>query len=263
MLGSADKAKSLLMQISSFAAATPFELPQVVEGGKNLLAFGVSMDQIIPTFTMLGNIAAGVGTDKLPGLINVFGQVKAAGRLMSQDLLQFTSAGVPVIDLLAQHYGITSDKVKDLVATGKVGFDDLNASLSLLGGPSGKWGDLMEKQSKSLNGTLSNVQDNLGRILRQAVGIGPDGDIRQGSLFDFVTKGATGLMNGLSKLQPFIDKIANFFEKKSYRCHCSSRRDRRHFARRAYRYRCGDRLDTDCYRRWCRYHWRDRLGDHC
>lgn len=212
MLGSADKAKTLLAQMSDFAAKTPFQLPDVVEGGKNLLAFGVNMKDIIPTFTTLGNIAAGVGTDKLPNLINVFGQVKSAGRLMSQDLLQFTSMGIPIIDLLAQHYGTTSSKVRDLVQTGKVGFGDLQSSLELLGGPSGKWGDLMAKQSTTFSGTMSNVSDQMGRVLRQAVGIGPDGDVRAGSLFDVMIKGANSLLGAMSAAAPAVDRLSSFFE---------------------------------------------------
>jgi tape measure domain-containing protein len=212
MLGSADRAKSLLKQMSDFAASTPFELPQVVEGGKKLLAFGVTMEEVIPTFTTLGNIAAGVGTDKLPGLINVFGQVRAAGKLMSQDLLQFTSAGVPVLELLAQHFKKPQSDMKAMVETGKVSFKDLQASLELLGGPTGKWGDLMAKQSQTFEGTLSNVSDQMGRILRQAVGIGPDGDIRKGSLFDVAVKGATALLDGIQKVTPYIEKFTNFIE---------------------------------------------------
>ncbi len=213
MLGSADKARVLLKQVSDFAAATPFQLPEVVEGSKKLLAFGVAGEDVISTFKTMGNIAAGVGTDKLPLLINVFGQVKSAGRLMSQDLLQFTSAGVPIIDLLAEHFGTTASKVRDMVQNGQVGFADLKTSLELLGGPTGKWGDLMDKQSKTFGGTLSNVSDQLGRVLRQAVGIGADGDIRQGSFFDVMTRGANALLTGITAVSPYIESFFGFFEK--------------------------------------------------
>lgn len=210
MLGSASKAQSLLKQISDFAASTPFELPAVVEGSKKLLAFGVAGDQVIDTFRMLGNIAAAVGTDKLPGLINVFGQVKAAGRLMSQDLLQFTSAGVPIIDMLAQHFGIAKEKIKDMVENGKVSFNDLQASLALLGGPSGKWADLMDRQSKTLQGTLSNVSDSLGRVARAVVGMDAQGNIKEGSIFAQATDAINKLLGFLTAHQ---DQIVDFFNK--------------------------------------------------
>lgn len=216
MLGSADRARILLKQVSEFAAATPFQLPEVVEGSKKLLAFGVAADEVIETFKMMGNIAAGVGTDKLPLLINVFGQVKSAGRLMTQDLLQFTSAGVPIIDLLAKHFGVATKEVRELVENGKVGFSDLKASLEQLGGPAGKWGDLMEKQSKTMSGTLSNVQDQLGRVLRQAVGIGPDGDIRKGSLFDVMTRGANAFLESINKVSPYLENFIGALEQNQF-----------------------------------------------
>lgn len=204
MLGSADKAQKLLKQVSDFAAQTPFELPQVVEGSKKLLAFGVSGDQVISTFTTLGNVAAGVGTDKLPGLINVFGQVKAAGKLMSQDLLQFTSAGVPVIDLLAEHFKKPKEAIKDMVESGQVKFEDLKASLEILGGPSGRWGDLMAKQSQTFSGTISNISDQFGRFARSIVGIDETGNIRQGSIFAVLTDVATQFLNWLNANGPMI-----------------------------------------------------------
>lgn len=102
MLGSADRARSLLKQVSDFAQQTPFELPQVVEGSKRLLAYNIEAKRIIPTFRMLGDIAAGVGTDKLPQLITAFGQVQAKGKLMGTELLQFTEAGVGLLDALVK-----------------------------------------------------------------------------------------------------------------------------------------------------------------
>ena len=93
-LGSGKKAGDLLKQLSDFAAKTPFDLPQVVEGSKRLLAFGVSGEQIIPTFKTLGDIASGVGRDKLPDLIHAFGQVAAGTKLSGRELNEFTMAGV-------------------------------------------------------------------------------------------------------------------------------------------------------------------------
>ena len=107
MLGSSDKARKLLTQLSDFARKTPFDLPQVIEGSQRLLAYNVAAEDIIPTFTMLGNIAAGVGKDKLPQLILAFGQVKAATHLTGAELRQFSEAGVPLLDTLAKNFKMT------------------------------------------------------------------------------------------------------------------------------------------------------------
>lgn len=100
MIGDSGKASKLLSELSDFAKKTPFDLPQVVEGSKRLLAYNIEAEKIIPTFTMLGNLAAGVGTDKLPQLILAFGQVKAATKLTGAELRQFSEAGIPLLEAL-------------------------------------------------------------------------------------------------------------------------------------------------------------------
>lgn len=100
MIGNAEEAKTLLKDISKFARQTPFELPEVQEGAKRLLAYNVAAQDIIPTFQMLGDIASGVGKDKLPQLILAFGQVKAATKLTGAELRQFSEAGVPLLQAL-------------------------------------------------------------------------------------------------------------------------------------------------------------------
>src|SRR5690242_6734241 len=102
MLGSAEEAEKLLRNLANFAKATPFQLTELEDASKRLLAFGTAADDLIPTLTMLGNIAAGVGTDKMPQLVRAFGQIQAKGFLMGQELLQLTETGIPIIEELAK-----------------------------------------------------------------------------------------------------------------------------------------------------------------
>ena len=102
MLGSAQKATVLLDQIKEFAKKTPFQLEELVEGSKRLLAYNVEAKDLIPTLGMLGDITSGVGREKLPQLILAFGQVKAATKLTGAELRQFSEAGVPLLDALVK-----------------------------------------------------------------------------------------------------------------------------------------------------------------
>lgn len=161
MLGSASRADELLGKIREFAASTPFELPQVVEGTKRLLAYGIEAENVIDTFKVLGDITSGIGMDKLPQLVLAFGQVKAATKLTGQELRQFTEAGVPLIDGLAKHFGIAESAVRGLVETGKVGFKDVEAVLKSMTSEGGRFANGMAAQMNSLSGVISNVKDSI------------------------------------------------------------------------------------------------------
>lgn len=165
MLGSAEKATKLLTDLQAFAKKTPFNLTDLQDATKRLLAYGVEGDKVIETMSMLGNITSAVGRDKMPQLILAYGQVSAAGRLMGTELRQFTETGVPMIQLLADHFGVATSEIQGMVQEGKVGFADVQTALMSLGGEGGKWGDMMDKQSKTLSGSLSNLQDSWTQLL--------------------------------------------------------------------------------------------------
>lgn len=129
MLNSAEKAEVFMKDLAAFAAKTPFDLKGLENSSKQLLAYGSTQDQVLPQLKALGDIAAGVGTEKLPQLITAFGQTQAATVLMGGELKQFTEAGVPLIAGLAEHFGIAESAVKDMVSSGKVGFSDVQQVL--------------------------------------------------------------------------------------------------------------------------------------
>lgn len=134
MLGSADKARKLLGEISQFAKETPFELPQLVESSKKLLAYNVAAGDIIPTMKMLGDITSGVGTEKLPQLILAFGQVKAATKLTGAELRQFSEAGVPLLQALvdqANKAGGSWQTVGGSAKKAKVDIGEMNDKLAI------------------------------------------------------------------------------------------------------------------------------------
>jgi len=105
-LKSGEKAGKLLQDLSDFAVKTPFDLPQVVDGTKRLLAYGVAANDVIPTFKTLGDISSG-NKQKLDQLVLAYGQVKAATKLTGAELRQFTEAGVPLLQALADELNKT------------------------------------------------------------------------------------------------------------------------------------------------------------
>ena len=161
LLGSGQKAAKLLDDIKTFAAQTPFELPGLVDSSKKLLAFGFQQEEIIDTMRRLGDIAAGVGTDKLPTLVASLGKIRTKGRASLEELNMMLEAGVPILDSLADGFEVTKEELFDMITKGEVGFEDVNKALTNLTDDTGIFGGLMQKQSESLSGIFSNISDNL------------------------------------------------------------------------------------------------------
>lgn len=171
MLKSADKANDLIQEITEFAARTPFQLTGLIQSSKQLLAFGFQSEEIIKTMTNLGNIAAGVGRDKLPTLVDALGKIRTKGRASMRELNMMLQAGVPILDQLAKNYGKTTSEVIKMVSRGEVGFKDVNKALEDMSTGTGLFANLMEKQSKSFLGIVSNIGDVLTNL---GVAIGKD-----------------------------------------------------------------------------------------
>ena len=161
MTGSADVARQHIQDLKTFALQTPFQLGDLVEQSKRLQAYGIDAQNVVPTLTTLGNIAAGVGTEKLPQITMAFGQVMAAGKLFGTELRQFTEAGVPMLDALAEHFQVPVSAIRGMVEDGKVGFADVEKALQNLTGEGGRFGNLMVEQSKTFAGAMSNIEDGL------------------------------------------------------------------------------------------------------
>lgn len=160
MLGSGQKAKGMISDLANLAASTPFNMKGVVNGAKQLLAYGFAANEITDTMRRLGDVSAGLGLN-LQDLTWLYGTTMVQGRLFTRDLMQFTGRGIPLTEELAKQFGVTKDKVSELVTAGKVGFPEVKKAIESLTNEGGKFGGLMEKQSHSITGQVSNIKDTI------------------------------------------------------------------------------------------------------
>ncbi|WP_313636238.1 tape measure protein [Empedobacter sp.] len=158
MLGSKEKADSLMQEIVTFAATTPFGLQSTSEATKMLLAYGESADTALDTMRKLGDIASGVGIP-LKDIAYLYGTTMTQGRLYTQDLNQFLGRGIPMMDELAKILGVSKNEVKGLVEAGKVGFPEVQKVIDNLTASGSMFGGLMEAQSKSVAGQIEQLKD--------------------------------------------------------------------------------------------------------
>lgn len=178
MLGSADQAKKLMEQLATTAARTPFDLSGIASSAKQLLAYGFAADQVNDTILRLGDVAAGL-SQPLGDIVYLYGTLKASGRVTNIDIRQFANRGIPIYEELAKVLGKNTDEINKLVSAGKVGFPDIEKAFANMTNEGGRFANLMQEQSKSITGQISNLHDNVDRMLNE-IGKASEGFISKG-----------------------------------------------------------------------------------
>lgn len=178
MLKSKDKASALMGQLTETAAKTPFDLQGIAQGAKQLLAYGTTAEDVNDTLVRLGNIASGLSIP-LNDLVWLYGTTMTQGRLFTQDVRQFMGRGIPLVKELAKELGKTEQQINEMVTAGKIGFPQVEKVIRNMTNEGGQFYNLMEKQSASLTGQISNLGDAwdmmLNKIGTQTQGIASAG----------------------------------------------------------------------------------------
>lgn len=176
MLKSGAKAEKLIGQLADTAAKTPFDLQGVTQGAKQLLAYGVKAEEVNDKLLMLGDIASGLSLP-LSDLVYLYGTTMTQGRVYARDMIQFMGRGIPLAEELAKQFGVTKAKVGEMVTAGKVGAKEFEQAMQSM--RTTRFNNLMEEQSKSLTGQISNLQDALEMMLND-IGKSSQGMISKG-----------------------------------------------------------------------------------
>lgn len=166
MLKSKEKADKLMSELVDIAAKTPFDLQGVASSAKQMIAYGSSAENVGDELVMLGNVAAGVGP-QLSEIAYLYGTLRTQGRAYAVDIRQFAGRGIPIYEELAKVLGVTKDEVSGLVKEGKVGFKEVEQAFKNMTSESGIYYNLMQEQSKSLTGQLSNLGDAWDTMLNE------------------------------------------------------------------------------------------------
>lgn len=176
MLGSAEKASAMIAEMREFAAKTPLTLDNVISSGTMLMSYGVDESNLIGTMTKLGDLASG-NAEKMDRITLAYGQMLAKGKVTGEELRQMAEAGVPLQTALAESIGVTGEEFSKMVSKGEVGIDALNKAITELTTGDGKFAGMMEKQSQTMQGMLSTMQDNITEFFRK-MGEGAFGEVK-------------------------------------------------------------------------------------
>jgi len=166
LLQSKAKATALMAQMVQTAIKTPFTLQQVASGAKQLIAYGFASEGVNDTLIRLGNIASGLGLP-LERLTYLYGTTMTQGRLYTRDLIQFTTSGIPMLQGLADVFGVSTKEIMKMVEAGKIGFPEVQKVIENLTKEGGKFYNLMEEQSKTITGQISNLKDKISLMFNE------------------------------------------------------------------------------------------------
>lgn len=206
MLGSKQKADKLMAEAVQLAAVTPFTLQEVGTGAKQLLAYGFAANTVTKNLETLGNIAAGVGAP-LGDIVYLYGTLRASGKATQVDLQQFAGRGIPIYESLAKVMGVVdkngesaTEQIRKLTTQGKVGFPEVEKAFNSLTSAGGQFFNLMQEQSKTLTGQISNLQDAWSRMLNEI------GSKNQG-VFSSALSGAISVVDNYKKVVDLLELI--------------------------------------------------------
>lgn len=163
LLGSQEQAISQLERIEKFAASTPFSKMGVDQMAKYLHNAGYEGDAVFDTLTKIGDMgsAFGVQEDSLVELTRQFSQVQQAGYAYTEDLNILADRGIPIYQAIADQVGVTVAEVKKMASEGKLTADIYNAAIDSMAATTA---GAMDAQSKTFNGMMSTLQDNLTTV---------------------------------------------------------------------------------------------------
>ncbi len=161
-----ERANALFNQIKTFAVQSPFEIKDLVGYVKQLSAYRIETDKLFDTTKRLADVSAGLGVD-MQRLILAYGQVKAASVLRGTEVRQFTEAGIPLINLLAEKFTtlrgemVSTGEVFDLISQRAVSFEMVAEIFEDMTNAGGMFYNMQEKQAATLAGQWSNLKDSL------------------------------------------------------------------------------------------------------
>lgn len=187
ILGNEGFANTITSQINSLAVKSPFGVMELNQYAKQLTAFQIPYNELYDTMKRMADVSAAVGVD-MGRIILAYGQVRAAKFLKGTELRQFTEANIPMIDMLAQRFTklkgeiISAGDVMDMISNKEVTFEDVKAVLWELTGEGGRFYNMQEVLSESVQAKWKNLSDAIDLM------------------FADIAKSTSGLLKGLAEI---------------------------------------------------------------
>lgn len=209
ILGDVEQANTLYMQLQDLAIESPKTFMELTAYTKQLSAYQIPYKELFDTTKRLADISTGLGVD-MNRLILAYGQVRSAAVLRGQELRQFTEAGIPMVQKLAEKFSdlngriVTTGEVFELISKRAVPFKMVQEVLWDMTNEGGQFFDMQSKLADTLYGKYQKLQDSwqimLGRIA--------DGESMMGSGLKYILELIVSIVSAADTLMPMLSGIA-------------------------------------------------------
>ena len=155
-----EQAKKLLGDIETLSVKTPFEPGELKQGGRALLAFGATADEIVPSLRLLGDLAAGSGS-QIQEIIRVFNKTRSVGKLTGETFEQFAERGINLQDEITDMLGISGEQFVEMRGKGEISFGLVQKAMQRMTSQGGMFFGAMEAQAATFGGMMSTITGNI------------------------------------------------------------------------------------------------------
>lgn len=218
ILGSHSEAVKMMEKITDYAAETPFSKMGVDTMAKQLANADFKGQALFDQLTKFGDMgsAFGIQEDSLKEMVRQYAQVQQAQVAYTEDLNILQDRGIPIFKALGEVMGVPVSQVKKLASEGKVTAEVYNKAINSI---AENTKGAMEGQSKTFNGMMSTLEDNLSILWGYLAQDWFEGI--KSSLSSFLPKfeefvklvGTDGLSGAVSKtipeLSPLVDMLSS------------------------------------------------------
>lgn len=158
LLGSKEKADALMKQVREYAKISPLEFSDVTAATQMMLGFNIEAEKVPRFISAIGDVSMGEA-QKFNSLTLAFSQMSATGKLMGQDLNQMINAGFNPLQQIAQTTGKSIATLKEEMSKGAISTEMVQKAFIDATSAGGKFYQMSENASKTINGQLSMMQD--------------------------------------------------------------------------------------------------------
>ena len=166
LLGSKKKADALMSQVREYAKISPLEFSDVTQATQMMLGFNIEAEKVPRFLAAIGDVSMG-DTQKFNSLTLAFSQMSAAGKLMGQDLNQMIGQGFNPLQIMSEKTGKSIAQLKDEMSKGAISAEMVQQAFIDATSAGGKFYNMSENASKTINGQLSMMQDAMDSVFNE------------------------------------------------------------------------------------------------